>query len=74
MLTKTPKHNVRVKRPSTHATHRQSDPLISTILVRETAVKIPPELSAKIEAAARERNVSIEDFIISALYPSRENA
>lgn len=74
MLTKMPKHNVRVKRPSTHATHRQSDPLIAAIFVRETVVPLKPALIAKVYAAARQKNVSIEQFIVSALYPSGENA
>ena len=75
MIKKTPKHKTLVNRPLTHATHRQSDPLITHINVRgNMVIRIPPTLSLKIAAKARKYNMSIADFITSSIFPSGDIA
>ena len=73
MSIKPPKHKTQVSHPIIHATHRQSDPLISSgVVVRDSLIRLPNRLMAKIEVMAKLKNMSIENFVISALYPSGE--
>ena len=75
MFVKPPKHKTQVTHPLIHATHRQSDPLIlNEVAMRDQIIRLPPRLMKKIEIMAKKKQMLVEDFVTSALYPSGETA